>query len=476
MVQSKVVKIRKRGPAKRGRSNPRLLAVRVLSSWLAEEPGKRSELEVLGDRTVNSASLSEKDKALFWNILIGTVRWLRLIRWHLDRYIKRFTKLPLDVQAALFIGGYQIIFLSRVPYFSAVNESVEIVRSLGHKWAVGMVNASLRNLARGTKIVPESLEELFERCSKGFENCLANLTSHPHWMVKRWLEEWGRDRCASICINNNIQPPLVLRVNTLKISVEAFMERLEQAGIKGERTQLSHVGVILPEYRGPVGEIPGFKEGFFQVQDESSQLVGLLLDPQKGQRILDVCAGVGGKTTLIAQMIDDEGEITACDINRKRLDLLRENIARLGYGSVRVVALDSKGKGAIEVDAPYDRILVDAPCSGLGVIRRHPDIKWNRIPPAINDLSRVQLEILEKWSPLLRPGGKLVYSVCTLEKEETFGVVKAFLERHGEFSLMDAKLQIPTLPDEVRQEGMLRVFPGTLGMDGFFACILVKGR
>ena len=470
------IKVRKKRSSGRKRGNPRLLAVKALSKWLASEPGQRPELEVLGDKILGKATISEKDKALYWNILIGTVRWLRLIRWHLDRYLKRFSKLPQDVQAALLTGGYQIIFLSRVPYFSAVNESVEIVRTLGHSWASGLVNASLRNLARGNKVIPESTQNILERCAKGFENCVANLTSHPHWMVKRWSKRWGHEICASVCMNNNLQPPLVLRVNTLKISVEDFLELLNKSGFVGERCSISPVGVILHGHRGGIDKIPGFKQGYFQVQDEASQLVGLLLAPHPGQKILDVCAGVGGKTTLLAQLIQDKGEIVACDVNSSRLALLKENLARLGIGSVKVTLLDHEGEELIKSSGPYDRVLIDAPCSGLGVIRRHPDIKWNRIPPDIESLSKVQENLLQTWSKLVRPGAVLVFSVCTLEEEETFEIVENFLEKNKDFSLRSASSVVPGLPQDIIQKDMVRVYPGSYGMDGFFVSVLEKSN
>ena len=471
MSQQRKTKLKK---ARRGKgshkASPRFMAVKVLSGWLSEEPGKRPELESLGNEAIGRVSFSQRDKKLFWNILFGTVRWLRLLRWHIERYVKRFSKLPKELQAILFTGAYQIIFLSRVPFFSAVNEAVEITRHLRLSWATGLVNASLRNLARGTKVVIQEQGELLERCSGSFDNCVSNLTSHPHWMVKRWHGYWGREGCAAICINNNISPELVVRVNTLKITRKEFSQLLAKEGIVAQETEISPFGLRLLDVGGRVEEIPGFNQGLFQVQDESSQLAGLLLDPCKGDKVLDVCAGVGGKTTLIAQLMNDQGFIAACDINVDRLALLRENCTRLGIGCVETFKLPDDEKRLFSL-GPFDKILIDAPCSGLGVIRRHPDIKWNRTPKHIESLAVMQRQILDKWSNLLKPGGMLVYSVCTLEEEETHQAVQDFLNNHAGFSQVDPKKVLQEVPDDLIRDGRVVILPGSYKMDGFFVAI-----
>ncbi len=456
-----------------GKSNPRLLAAKALSFWLSKGPGARSEIQRLGDTLLKGKRLQEKDRALFWHILVGSVRWLRLIRWHLERYIKRYSRLPVEVQAILLTGGFQIIFLSRIPFFSAVDESVKLTRIMGAPWASGLVNASLRRLAMSKQIVPSTREELFERC-KGFKaNCLSNLTSHPHWMVKRWLKAWEVDGCISICLQNNIQPPLTVRVNTLKIERDSFLDMLKKSGISGEKTALSTCGIRLKGFRGRVEEIPGFEQGFFQVQDEAAQLVSLLLDVRKGQRVLDVCAGVGGKSTHIAELMENKGNILACDTNRSRLELLAENAKRLGITSIKTCLLPKPEKGRIQ-KRQFDRILIDAPCSGLGVIRRHPDIKWNRTPDDIEALAARQLSFLEKWASCLKREGMLVYSVCTMEYEETEGVIESFLEAHSDFALISVKEVLPFLPDDLVESAFFRSLPGQYDMDGFFAVILLR--
>ncbi len=469
LVSSKGVRLKKG----KGTSNPRLLAAKALSFWLSKGPGARPEIQRLGDSLLKGKRLQEKDRALFWHILVGSVRWLRLIRWHLERYIKRYSRLPVEVQAILLTGGFQIIFLSRIPFFSAVDESVKLTRIMGAPWASGLVNASLRRLATSKKIVPFSREELLERCKGSRANCLSNLTSHPHWMVKRWLKAWGVDGCVSICLQNNIQPPLTVRVNTLKIERDSFLDMLRKSWISAEKTSLSPHGIRLRDFRGRVEELPGFEQGLFQVQDEAAQLVSLLLDVRKGQRVLDVCAGVGGKSTHIAELMEDEGYILACDTNKGRLKILVENANRLGITSIRTCQLPQTGKGFIH-EKQFDRILIDAPCSGLGVIRRHPDIKWNRTPDDIEALAATQLSLLEKWASCLKRNGILVYSVCTMENEETEGLIQSFLHTHSHFSLISVREVVPWLPDDVLRDGSLCTLPGQYGMDGFFAAVLLK--
>ena len=453
--------------------NARELAVKTLLKWLQYEPGKREELEELANSFLTKAKLSQKDKALYWQLVFGSVRWLRLLKYHLKKYLKKFSKLPLKVQVILYVGAYQIIFLSKVPYFSAVNESVKLANKFRLKWAKGLINASLRALSIGNKKIIKKEEDVKEYCGENLLNCLSNLTSHPHWMVKRWHDQWGKTRCINICVNNNVQPPLCIRVNNLKISVPELLDFFEKKGIRAQKGLVAKYSVVILDYKGSVERLPGLKEGLFQIQDESSQVVIELLHPKSGEKILDACAGVGGKTTYIAQLMEDKGEIIAADINSGRLQLLQENIKRLGINSVSAYHLKQNYNQVIS-KAPFDKILIDAPCSGLGVIRRHPDIKWNRIPKAINELSRLQFELLNKWAPYLKPGGILLYCVCTMEIEETDGVINAFLKENVDFSLVDLNKSSKFLPEDIIINGTFRTFPGQHHMDGFYSAILEK--
>ena len=451
----------------------RELAVKTLFQWLQKEPGDRGEIEDLANAFLLKSSLSSRDKALYWQLVFGTIRWLRLLKYHLKRYLKKFSKLPLKVQVILYIGAYQIIFLSKIPFFSAVDESVKLAKRFRFNWAKGLINASLRALSRGSKKIILKEEDVQSYCNENFLNCLSNLTSHPYWMVKRWYEQWDKAKCINICINNNIQSSLCIRVNNLKITTSELIKIFEKQGINAKKGLIAENSLRIFNYKGSVEKLPGLNEGLFQVQDESSQLAVELLNPLPGEKILDVCAGIGGKTTYIAQLVGDEAEIIATDINIRRLKKLQENVKRLGIKSISAYHLE-QGYNKIISKAPFDKILIDAPCSGFGVIRRHPDIKWNRTPNAIAELSKIQLDLLNKWSTCLKEGGLLLYCVCTMEREETDEVIKAFLKKNKKFSLVSLDKASKTRPKDIFLNRTLRIFPGQYDMDGFYGALLKK--
>ncbi len=455
------------------KKSPRFLAVIVLSEWFSKEIEKRETLEETCNRHLRDRSLSPKDTNLFWNLVFGSCRWKRLLTYHLKNYLKRFNRLPLKLQMILIVGAYQIVFLSKIPIFAAVNESVELSKKMGFKWAKGLVNASLRALSKGKKKVILDKKDCQRYCLGNLINCLSNLTSHPHWMVKRWHDQFGKENLINICVNNNKTPPLAIRVNTLKIAPIDYGRILEKEGISFEKSKFLDETFIINDFNGNIQDIPGYKEGLFQVQGEASQLIGHLLSPGKGEKILDVCAGVGGKTTHLAQLSRDRAEIIATDKNIERLSILKGNLKRLEINSVKVFDLNTQENKIIS-QSPYDRILIDAPCSGLGVIRKHPDIKWRRVPQSIKSLSAIQYSLLKKWSKFLKPGGLLVYSVCTIEMEETIGVVNVFLKQNSRFHRVSCKLQLAMLPDELFREEDLFIIPGTYGLDGFYCAVLKR--
>ena len=457
-------------PNKKG---PRFLAVKVLSEWFSKDIEKREDLEETCNSYLRDHSLSPQDTNLFWNLVFGSCRWKRLLTYHLKRYLKGFNRLPLRLQMILMVGAYQIIFLSKIPYFAAVNECVELSKKMGLNWAKGLVNASLRALSRGKKKVILEKKDCQRYCLGNLINCLSNLTSHPHWMVKRWHDQFGREDLIKICINNNKVPPLELRVNTLKIAPLDYQRLLKKQGIFFEKGRFLDEALIIKDFKGNVQELPGFKEGLFQVQGEASQLMGHLLSPCKGEKILDTCAGVGGKTTHLAQLSNDSSEIIATDKNIKRLSLLKENLKRLEIGSVKVLDLNSQEDEIISL-SPYDKILIDAPCSGLGVIRKHPDIKWRRVPQSIIGLSAIQFSLLRKWSRYLKLGGVLVYSVCTVETEETVGLINSFLSQNPGFKRVSCKQKLKMLPDGLFRGKDLFIIPGTFDLDGFYCALLRK--
>ena len=372
------------------------------------------------------------------------------------------------------IGVFQILFLDRIPFSAAVNEAVKGVKSSNHAWASGLVNAVLRRVAeRRESLGPEMARRCEDTIGLGEVERLAIEQSHPFWMVDRWVGRYGLEEARSLCRANNIKAPLTIRVNTLTVTRDEVLKALTGHGIDAVRGRYAPEAIMIRGYSGSPVTIPDFKHGWFQVQDEAAQLVSYCLAPKPHEIILDACAGLGGKTTHIAQLIRDHGIVEATDRNDARLELLKENQERLGIKCISCIPFESFNARLPELEGRYHHILVDAPCSGLGVIRRHPDIKWNRTRASLSESASQQRFLLNGLAPLIRPGGTMVYATCTLEPEETREVVEDFLSGHPGWHIVlaDQVLLGPaaTLVDE---NGFLVIFPSPSGPDGFFAAIL----
>ena len=451
----------------------RSLAVKILSSWHTTPAKKREFLSDICNKSIQNSPINPKDKNLVYQLCLGTVRWLYLLDWLLEKRLsKPLKKLPIKVRATLEIGLYQILFLDKIPLFAAINEAVEIVKhDKSCRWAKGLVNAVLRRCI-------EYKEEIKSSKPFGVEpnsiEGISILTSHPTWMVKKWVNRLGTQKTQELCNANNLIAPLSIRVNTLRCSRDELFNLLKEEGLLVKKGSLCPDALLVLNCKGNVYNLKGFKEGYFQVQDEAAQLVSYLLNPKKGQKILDACAGVGGKTTHIAQLTSDNAEILAVDKDSNKLKILKENINRLSIKSILIYTLDRFIKDYKDKKSCFDRILIDAPCSGLGVIRRHPDIKWNRTKDDIAFLSNIQFDLLCNYSQFLKKDGILVYSTCTLEPEETIEVIERFLSSSigKNFSLFTPKIDL--LKDLKLQNGMCYIYPTTSpqSCDGFFiACL-----
>ena len=401
---------------------------------------RKAYADILLDHALKTAPLSPQDRALLTQLVYGTLTWRGRLDWRLNRVLQR----PLAgmngyLRNLLRLTLYQLLFLDRVPDYAAVNEGVELAKRRGGAKAAGLVNAVARRLLREKDRVVELPE--------GDTARLAVQWSHPEWLVKKWLGYFGTEETEALLRANNEEAPLVLRTNRLRGDREGLLQKLSAAGIEAVPSPWSPQGIVL-ETGSPIAMLPGFAEGLFQVQGEASQLIAFLLDPKPGERILDACAAPGGKTTHLAELMADRGEIVAADTSARGLEKVKENVRRLGFTSVQACAADVtqglKGKPA----APYDRILADVPCSGLGTLRSHPEAKWHREEKDIERLSRLQKKILEQLPAHLKPGGVLLYSTCTLTREENEGVVEDFLRRHNDFALENAA---DFLPEAARQ-------------------------
>jgi 16S rRNA (cytosine967-C5)-methyltransferase len=348
-----------------------------------------------------------------------------------------------------------MLFLNRVPPHAAVDESVKLAHRYGHPGTAGLVNSVLRRLAeeKDQVQIPAGDDAV----------SLAAWGSHPRWLVERWLERYGVEGTRGLMLADNRAAQTGLRVNRLKGTREQLIERLAAEGVSATPAALSPDLVWIEGHVAP-GRLAAFKEGWCTVQDESESLVSRLTAPEAHERILDLCAAPGGKCTHLAELMQDEGEVWAMERDAARVPSLEAAVARLGTHAVHVVQGDGR---SYDFPMPFDRVLVDAPCSGLGVLARRADARWRKGPEVLRELPPIQLELLQAGGRRARPGGVLVYSVCSFEPEETVGVVERFLRATPQFILETAS---GFVPDEVVDEnGFMRVLPQVQGCDGAFA-------
>jgi 16S rRNA (cytosine967-C5)-methyltransferase len=443
--------------------NPRRAAFDILLRINKE----RSFADILIDHELSKDIIKGADRGLLTELVYGVLRRQGTLDHIIGQFSKqRPEKLELYVLLLLRLGLYQAFFLDRVPVSAAVNETVNLAKELAPR-ASGFINAVLRNADRGRDgITYPDREETPAQY-------LAARYSHPAWLTAQWCKQLGMDQAEALAAAMAEPPPITVRTNTLRITRDRLMERLGAEGINCTATAWSPDGIRL-NHSGAVTRLPSFAEGLFTVQDESSQLAPLFLSPGKGEKVLDACAAPGGKTTQIAQLMGDSGEIFACDVSNKKLRLIRETCDRLGIASVRTFTMDATEPSNAIKDVTFRRILVDAPCSGLGVIRRNPEGKWWKSPADLPQLARTQLAILENLCGYLEADGSLLYATCSTSPEENEEVIDAFLSRHPEFQAEDLRELFPAYAPLFTDRGFFRSWPHRDGMDGFFAARLKK--
>ena len=427
--------------------------------------------------------MDSRDRAFAMELVYGVLRRQETIDWRLEPALKKpLPRLPLMVQMLLRMGMCQLVYMDRVPVSAAVNESVNLAKAnkaqLGRDWS-GLVNAVLRTVTR----LPE---RPFPKLQPDPAMALSIRYAVPQWLCTRWVVQMGVERAEAACQTVSAVPALTLRVNRRRVTRDAFLEQLIGAGIAARPTTVSPAGVILEEGRA-VTTIPGFQAGLFYVEDEAAQLIPLVLDPQPDEHVLDVCAAPGGKATHLAELMSDRGQIVAMDRHAVRLQVVKENCQRLGVTIITSVVGDARELGMmvprqkIDPQIPplgaFDRVLVDAPCSGIGVLRRHPDAKGKKDIGMFTRHQTLQAEILERASTVLRPGGVLVYSTCSTEPEETEEVITRFCRDHSEYVRESI---VPWLPASalpfVTAQGALSTMGNALGMDGFYAVRIRKAK
>lgn len=397
----------------------------------------------------NRKKLNEKDIGLISEIVYGVTTW----RLTLDEIIKKYSKIKLKkispwIINILRMGTYQIIFLDKIPKSAAVNESVNLAKKYGHSSSSNFVNAILR------KIEKKDYEELFE-ISDNIEK-ISKTTSMPEWIIKELLKNNNIEKVEQICINSNIKAKTTIRVNRLKTTKEELIKKLEEKNIKCKETSFEDF-LIVDKIKN-IENLELFKNGFFTIQDISAGLTAKTLNPISDENVLDACSAPGGKTTYMAELMNNKGRIDAWDIHEHRTKLVNENSERLGINIIKTKVKDASIYDE-NLKEKFDKILLDVPCLGIGVIKRKPDIKWQRKVEDIKEISEIQYNILENCSKYLKEDGTLVYSTCSILKDENEDVINKFLDNYKNF--------------EISKEGFINIIPDD-EKDGFFICKLKK--
>ena len=437
---------------------PRGIAVKILNRIERTD----SYLDKLLDIELKSDELNYLDKKFLTELTHGVVRWKTRLDFIISHFCKsRFAMQEPNIRNAMRIALYQIIFLSKIPHAAAVNEAVEFVKRIRGQKAANLVNAVLRNIIRNLNRLPTP-----DRDHDPVQY-LSIMYSHPTWIVKRWVERYGLYETEQLLSANNERPIITVRANRLKINADELQKKLEERGIRSTKSKYVDEFLRIGHLSG-IYNVDLFAEGYFTVQDESSGLVTKLLDPKPDETVIDLCSAPGGKTTFIAELMNNTGRIIAVDKYEHRLNLVKESCQRLGINNVEFIVDDST---KIELE-PADRVLVDAPCSGFGVLQKKPDIRWQREPEDIKKLAQTQLELLENAAKLVKSGGVLVYSTCTIEPEENEEVVREFLSKHPEFKVDNMRNFLPE--DVLTRDGFMQTMPHRHGVDGTFAVRMIK--
>ncbi|TCO78981.1 16S rRNA (cytosine(967)-C(5))-methyltransferase RsmB [Marinisporobacter balticus] len=416
------------------------------------------------NRQLKGKSVESVDRRLITELVYGVLE----NKIYLDFMIGKLSKIKMKkidpkVLNILRMGLYQLIYLDKIPSFAAVNESVKLVKKIDFK-ASGFVNGILRNFIRdreNIKVPTLSENQVMHLCIT---------YSHPKWMVESWLKEFGQDFTIALLKANNETPKLSVRMNTLKTTKKELVEKLIRQGIDVFEDTYVEEAIHIGNLKN-IAEMEIYKEGFFQIQDESSMLVAHVLDPKPGEFVIDVCAAPGGKTTHIAQLMKNKGKILARDIYEHKLKLINDNAKRLGIEIIKTEVFNAKETDE-NLYGQADKVLVDAPCSGLGIIRRKPELKYNKKPEDTKQLAKLQLDILNNASNYVKKDGILVYSTCTIESQENIDVIKKFINSHEDFEIRDIN---DYLPINFRgEQKILQLYPNIHGTDGFFICKLKK--
>lgn len=419
------------------------------------------------DQLLRESALPDVERRLATELVYGIVRREPVLHLLLQREIHRpWKQVEAELRTILLLGAYQLIYMERIPAHAALNTSVELCGRVGRGAARGFVNGVLRSLQRGLtsergtapsrRGIPLERGEYLQLESDLFPDPTEQPTEYfaeafgfPRWLAGRWSERFTADQLFGLGFKLNSPSPMTLRVNSLKVSREDYLKSLRELGIAGEATETSS-GIRLGESLSP-SLLPRWAEGVVSIQDETAQRAGQLLAPKPGERVWDVCAAPGGKTSHLAELMEDRGRILATDISEERLGTIRDNLSRLGLTSVEVRPIGRVS----EIEETFDAILIDAPCSNTGVLGKRPEARWRIRIEDLEELSRIQGGILRVAAEQVVPGGRLVYSTCSIEPEENQGVVGRFLEGHPEWRLVTESEYLPLAGEDGGYQALL---------------------
>jgi 16S rRNA (cytosine967-C5)-methyltransferase len=418
--------------------------------------------------TLDARGLPREDRALATELVYGVLRWRLRLDAVIDRLLdKPDRKFPSLLSDILRIALYQLLLLDRIPSHAAVNEAV--IQAKGRfPGREGFVNAILRRALRDVETLDQSPGDDPESLSSYY--------SHPLWLVERWMDELGPEATRAVLEFNNSRAPLIVRVNRIKIDPDGLLDLFSQEGVRAARSLRDPDALTITSSGGPVYEMPGFRQGLFAVQERASQMIAPLLGAIAGERILDACAAPGGKTAHLAALLDNALSLTAMDSDPPRLRETKKNLKRLGVTGVEAKRGDARDEGVISELGLFDRILVDAPCTNLGVLRHNPEVKYRIRPEDPAASADRQIQILRATSKALKSGGTLLYSVCTVSREETDEVIRQFLAESPDYALSPIRPEEVSLQHAVDPDGFLRTFPPRgEETDGFFAARMKRG-
>jgi 16S rRNA (cytosine967-C5)-methyltransferase len=444
--------------------DPRGIAVGILN-----EVDRGAFAEPLLDRILSGKGVANpRDRGLLTMLVYGVLRMRGRLDWTLRRfYHGDYDAAEGGLRNILRTAAYQILFMDRIPDYAVVSESVEVARRM-FPGRERLVNGVLRGLLRGK----DRLEYPDPEAEPAAH--ISVFHSHPLWLVEKWIGRFGVSETRTMCEAGNGIPPFCLRVNRLRADRDSLAAELRANGIKVSIAPVSPDGIFLEEAETPLRESGFFRTGSVQVQDEASQLISILTDPPPEGKVLDLCSGIGGKTTHLAEIMGDKGEVVAVDIRPEKLRSLRKLARRLGISIIATLVGDATRDLGASLHGKFDRVLVDAPCSGTGTLRRNPEIKWRLTPGDLPGLQSLQAGILDRAALYPGKGGFLVYSTCSLLAEENEETVDAFLARNGAYR--PARPYPAAVRALVGSDGFFRTSPHRNGMDGFFAAVLERIR